>query len=73
VRQSSTTATKAKDASRPLLLILNHAPYDGPDLTWNALRLPGQLNKDGVELPTNNVPISAGCVRLDVFFRRFSV
>jgi len=33
-----------------MLLILNHAPYDGTDLTWNALRLAGQLNKDGVEV-----------------------
>ncbi len=34
----------------PILLILNHAPYDGTDLTWNALRLAGQLKKDGVEV-----------------------
>ena len=32
-----------------ILLILNHAPYDGTDLTWNALRLAGQLKKDGGE------------------------
>ena len=25
------------------LIILNHTPYDGTDLTWNALRLAGQL------------------------------
>jgi len=33
-----------------ILLILNHAPYDGTDLTWNALRLAGQLIKDGAEV-----------------------
>jgi uncharacterized protein involved in oxidation of intracellular sulfur len=33
-----------------ILLILNHAPYDGTDLTWNALRLAGQLTKDGAEV-----------------------
>ncbi len=33
-----------------ILLILNHAPYDGTDLTWNALRLAGQLRKDGAEV-----------------------
>jgi len=33
-----------------ILLILNHAPYDGTDLTWNALRLAGQLKKDGAEV-----------------------
>jgi uncharacterized protein involved in oxidation of intracellular sulfur len=32
------------------LIILNHAPYDGTDLTWNALRLAGQLKKDGAEV-----------------------
>ena len=32
------------------LLILNHAPYDGTDLTWNALRLAGQLRKDSAEV-----------------------
>ena len=30
------------------LLILNHQPYDGTDVTWNALRLARQLNNDGV-------------------------
>jgi uncharacterized protein involved in oxidation of intracellular sulfur len=33
-----------------ILIILNHAPYDGTDLTWNALRLAGQLKKDGTEV-----------------------
>lgn len=33
-----------------ILLILNHAPYDGTDLTWNALRLAGRLQKDGAEV-----------------------
>ncbi len=33
-----------------ILLILNHAPYDGTDLTWNALRLAGQLKKDGADV-----------------------
>ena len=32
------------------LLILNHQPYDGTDVTWNALRLARQLNNDGVEV-----------------------
>lgn len=32
------------------LVILNHAPYDGTDLTWNALRLAEQLHKDGAEV-----------------------
>jgi len=32
------------------LLIFNHAPYDGTDVTWNALRLAGQLKKDGAEV-----------------------
>ena len=33
-----------------VLLIFNHAPYDGTDLTWNALRLAEQLKKDGAEV-----------------------
>ncbi len=33
-----------------ILLIFNHAPYDGTDLTWNALRLAGQLQKDGADV-----------------------
>ena len=32
------------------LLILNHQPYDGTDVTWNALRLARQLIEDGVEV-----------------------
>ena len=32
------------------LLILNQQPYDGTDVTWNALRLAHQLNNDGVEV-----------------------
>jgi len=32
------------------LLILNQQPYDGTDITWNALRLARQLNSDGVEV-----------------------
>jgi len=32
------------------LLILNQQPYDGTDVTWNALRLARQLNNDGVEV-----------------------
>ena len=30
------------------LLILNQQPYDGTDVTWNALRLARQLHSDGV-------------------------
>ncbi|DAC30595.1 MAG: sulfur reduction protein DsrE [Euryarchaeota archaeon] len=29
------------------LLILNQQPYDGTDVTWNALRLARQLSNDG--------------------------
>jgi uncharacterized protein involved in oxidation of intracellular sulfur len=29
------------------LFILNHQPYDGTDLTWNALRLIASLHKKG--------------------------
>ena len=32
------------------LLILNQQPYDGTDVTWNALRLARQLHSDGVEV-----------------------
>ena len=32
------------------LLILNQQPYDGTDVTWNALRLARQLHTDGVEV-----------------------
>ena len=33
-----------------ILLILNHAPCDGTDQTWNVLRLTGQLKDDGTEV-----------------------
>lgn len=29
------------------LIILNRKPYDGTDVTWNALRLVAQLREDG--------------------------
>lgn len=29
------------------LVVLNHKPYDGSDVAWNALRLVGQLREDG--------------------------
>ena len=32
------------------LIILNHQPYDGTDVTWNALRLAKKLHDDGVEV-----------------------
>jgi uncharacterized protein involved in oxidation of intracellular sulfur len=32
------------------LIILNRQPYDGTDITWNALRLARQLNNDGVKV-----------------------
>ena len=31
-----------------LLVILNRKPYDGTDVTWNALRLVGQALEDGL-------------------------
>lgn len=31
-----------------LLLILNRTPYDGTDVTWNALRLAGQSQQNGL-------------------------
>ncbi len=34
--------------SRIILIIMGKAPYDGTDTAWNALRLAGQLHKDGV-------------------------
>ncbi len=34
--------------AQTLLIILGHTPYDGSDTAWNALRLVGQLHKDGV-------------------------
>jgi uncharacterized protein involved in oxidation of intracellular sulfur len=33
-----------------ILIILNRQPYDGTDVTWNALRLARQLNSDGEEV-----------------------
>lgn len=30
-----------------ITIILNHQPYDGSDVTWNALRLASTLNKSG--------------------------
>ncbi|MCA1810049.1 MAG: DsrE/DsrF/TusD sulfur relay family protein [Kiritimatiellia bacterium] len=30
-----------------ILIIFNREPYDNTDVTWNGLRLAGQLNKDG--------------------------
>ena len=30
-----------------ITIILNHQPYDGTDLTWNALRLAKTLHKSG--------------------------
>lgn len=31
-------------------MILNRQPYDGTDVTWNALRLAGKLVEDGEEV-----------------------
>ena len=33
-----------------ILLILNQQPYDGTDVTWNALRLAKRLDEDGAEV-----------------------
>jgi|TARA_B110000467_G_scaffold164983_1_gene197281 uncharacterized protein involved in oxidation of intracellular sulfur len=33
-----------------ILLIFNHQPYDGTDVTWNALRLARRLHDDGAEV-----------------------
>ena len=33
-----------------LLLILNRRPDDGTDVTWNALRLAAQVQKDGMQV-----------------------
>ncbi len=30
-----------------ITIILNHEPYDGSDITWNALRLASTLHKNG--------------------------
>ena len=32
------------------LIVLNRLPYDGTDVTWNALRLAGKLVEDGEEV-----------------------
>ena len=32
------------------LIVFNHLPYDGSDVTWNGLRLAGKLLETGVEL-----------------------
>lgn len=33
-----------------ITIILNHQPYDGTDVTWNALRLAKTLHKSGQEV-----------------------
>ena len=33
-----------------IMMILNQQPYDGTDVTWNALRLARQLHNDGEEV-----------------------
>ena len=33
-----------------VLIILNHAPYDGSDVAWNALRLGEKLLESGAEV-----------------------
>ncbi|MCX6051805.1 MAG: DsrE family protein [Campylobacterales bacterium] len=33
-----------------ITIILNHQPYDGTDVTWNALRLAKTLHKNGEEV-----------------------
>ena len=43
-------APSIKPYAMPTLIILNHQPYDGTDVTWNALRLARQLHSEGVEL-----------------------
>ena len=30
-----------------VLIVFNHAPYDGTDVTWNSLRLAGKLAENG--------------------------
>jgi len=39
-----------REDSMKVLLVLNRNPYDGTDVTWNALRLGEQLLNEGVEL-----------------------
>ena len=33
-----------------VLIVLNRNPYDGTDVTWNALRLTGKLKDDGADV-----------------------
>ncbi len=33
-----------------VLIVLARQPYDGTDVSWNALRLAGQLSQDGAEV-----------------------
>lgn len=33
-----------------VLIVFNHEPYDGSDVTWNGLRLAGKLREDGQEV-----------------------
>jgi uncharacterized protein involved in oxidation of intracellular sulfur len=33
-----------------ILIIFNRNPYDGTDITWNGLRLSGQLAGEGIDL-----------------------
>lgn len=33
-----------------ILIIFNRPPYDSTDVTWNGLRLAGQLKKDGEDV-----------------------
>jgi uncharacterized protein involved in oxidation of intracellular sulfur len=32
------------------LILFNHQPYDGTDITWNGLRLAGKLLEQGMEV-----------------------
>jgi len=33
-----------------ILIVFNHEPYDGTDVTWNGLRLAGKLRENGQEV-----------------------
>lgn len=33
-----------------VLIIFNHEPYDGTDVTWNGLRLAGKLRENGQDV-----------------------
>jgi uncharacterized protein involved in oxidation of intracellular sulfur len=33
-----------------VLIVFNHQPYDGTDVTWNGLRLAGKLNERGIDV-----------------------